>query len=423
MTATRPKKVLITGSSGYVGQHLISSLLADGYTDKSDESDDHPTDDDDDDGGHDGDRDDDDGGRPRYELYLSYRSLPTFEVALDRLISSLDVESESSRARGGTRRRRRRRRRPAAARVVRTIPGVDFSRPGYLDDVRRGARGEGGDCEDAKFDAIVHLAAISSPAKCEEDPGLAYEVNCPADLLELGAPVIYASTDQVYDGTKPFNEEDADIPNPANVYGRTKLSFERALLATPGGGHVALRCSLVLGPPAPMGGAHPTFLQFVEGRLNDSIPTDYYVDEWRSCVHVDDVVRAMRHFLDDVLYHGGGGGEGGGGGAKRGAGSNATATEDTTTTNDMRVYNLGGRTRASRHEMAAAVASRLKSDPSSINAMSRPRDAFPPSPPDISMNVDKITRELFGGGGGGATMMGLEEIVASTFPLAAPRGR
>jgi hypothetical protein len=39
------------------------------------------------------------------------------------------------------------------------------------------------------------------------------------------------------------------------------------------------------------------------------------------------------------------------------------------------------------------------------------------------MNVDKITRELFGGGGGGATMMGLEEIVASTFPLAAPRGR
>jgi len=295
MTAT-PKKVLITGSSGYIGQHLISSLLADGHTDISDESDDHSTDD-----------DDDDGGGPQYELYLSYRSLPTFEVALERLISSLDVESESSRARGSTRRRRR----PAAARVVRTIPGVDFSRPGYLDDVRRGACGEGGDCEDAKFDAIVHLAAISSPAKCEEDPGLAHEVNCPADLLELGAPVIYASTDQVYDGTKSFNEEDADIPNPANVYGRTKLSFERALLATPGGGHVALRCSLVLGPPAPMGGAHPTFLQFVEGRLNDSIPTDYYVDEWRSCVHVDDVVRAMRHFLDDVLYHGGGGGEGG----------------------------------------------------------------------------------------------------------------
>jgi len=376
MTAT-PKKVLITGSSGYIGQHLISSLLADGYTDKSDESDDHPTVDDDD---HDDDHDDDDGGGPQYELYLSYRSLPTFEVALDRLISSLDVESESSRARGSTRRRRRR---PAAARVVRTIPGVDFSRPGYLDDVRRGARGDGGDREDVKFDAIVHLAAISSPAKCEEDPGLAYEVNCPADLLELGAPVIYASTDQVYDGTKPFNEEDADIPNPANVYGRTKLSFERALLATPGGGGGTSRCA------APSSWAPPP---------RWAVPTPPSSSSSRV------------------------GGEGGEEGARRGGEANATATEDTTTTNDMRVYNLGGRTRASRHEMAAAVASRLKSDPSSINAMSRPRDAFPPSPPDISMNVDKITRELFGGGGGGATMMGLEEIVASTFPLAAPRG-
>ena len=137
MTAA-PKKVLITGSSGYVGQHLISSLLAGGIDDDPDEGDDRPTGDDDDDddgdGGGDGDGGDGGGGGPRYDLYLSYRSLPTFEDALEGLISS-------SRARGGTRRRRNRRP-AAAARVVRTIPGVDFSAPGYLDDLLRGARGD-----------------------------------------------------------------------------------------------------------------------------------------------------------------------------------------------------------------------------------------------------------------------------------------
>ena len=164
-----------------------------------------------------------------------------------------------------------------------------------------------------------------------------------------------------------------------------------------------MRCSLILGPPAPLGGAHPTFLQFIEGRLNDGVSTDYYVDEYRSCVHVDDVIRAIVHFMEE---------------GDDDDDDDATRGRDTA----IGVYNLGGRTRASRHDMAMAVASRLGLEPSCINAVQRPASSGAaagavPSPPDISMNIDKITNALRGGRGGGRGMMDLEEIVAATFPL------
>jgi dTDP-4-dehydrorhamnose reductase len=236
--------------------------------------------------------------------------------------------------------------------------------------------------------------------------------------------VIYVSTDQVYDGAKSHNDEIIDAPNPVNVYGRTKLSFERALLANDmrrGGGGAILRCSLILGPTAPLGGAHTTFLQFIEGRLNDGIRTDYYVDEYRSCIHVDDVIRAIVHFMDDD--------------GRNHEDDDNHRRIDMTDDEDagggtIGVYNLGGRTRASRHDMAMAVASRLGLDASFVNAISRPKPsggevgvvaggtAGVPSPPDISMNIERITNVLRGGvRGGGRGMMDLEEIVAATFPI------
>jgi dTDP-4-dehydrorhamnose reductase len=350
------------------------------------------------------------------------------------------------------------------ARVARVISGIDFAGPNYVDDILRGSyrgnddylggSGGGGDDGDdhfvgaTTFDVIIHLAAMSSPTQCELDPDDAARVNCPVDLLTRfhAARVIYLSTDQVYDGTtKSRYDEDVDVPNPVNVYGRTKLSFEDALLrrssststssSSTSRGSVILRCSLVLGPDAPLGGAHRTFLQFVEDRLRGETLTDYYVDEYRSCVHVNDVVRAIVHFMDGEDAdadggRGGGGGGGGGGGANvttnatgGGIGSAATqaggndvdATTTMTTTTTTAIYNLGGRTRASRREMAVAVARRLGLDESHINAVERPRSSssLVPSPPDISMNIDKITKAL----GGGREMMGLEEIVAATFPI------
>jgi len=63
----------------------------------------------------------------------------------------------------------------------------------------------------------------------EADPGKARAVNVDgtARVVALGAPVVYFSTDYVFDGSKGSPYLESDEPAPLSVYGRTKLDGER----------------------------------------------------------------------------------------------------------------------------------------------------------------------------------------------------
>jgi dTDP-4-dehydrorhamnose reductase len=82
-------------------------------------------------------------------------------------------------------------------------------------------------------DVIAHLAAATDVDGCERDPDIAYRVNAygtwnvAAAAARIGAELIYAGTDFVFDGEKgePYTEFDA--PNPINHYGASKLAGER----------------------------------------------------------------------------------------------------------------------------------------------------------------------------------------------------
>ena len=167
----------------------------------------------------------------------------------------------------------------------------------------------------------------------------------------------------------------------------------KAVVAAADPKSVILRSSLILGPPTPLQngckkGSFPSFLQFIESRLRGNQSTDYFVNEFRSVVHINDVLLAIKHFLLNLLR------------------SSETCDDDL-----VRVFNLGGSTCASRYDIALAVSNQLKLDPSSANGVNRPiSGGGVPSPPDISMNVDKITAEL-----SLMKMMGLNDIVSSTF--------
>lgn len=78
-----------------------------------------------------------------------------------------------------------------------------------------------------RCDMIVHLAAYTDVLKAEKDHDLCYQTNVigTRNMASLGIPMIYISTEYVFDGEKGNYLED-DYPNPQNFYAFTKLLGE-----------------------------------------------------------------------------------------------------------------------------------------------------------------------------------------------------
>jgi dTDP-4-dehydrorhamnose reductase len=83
-------------------------------------------------------------------------------------------------------------------------------------------------------DAVMNCAAYTDVDGAEDDPEAALRVNgegagnVAAAAAELGASVLYVSTDYVFDGTKAAPYVESDEPRPLSSYGRSKLAGERA---------------------------------------------------------------------------------------------------------------------------------------------------------------------------------------------------
>ncbi len=77
---------------------------------------------------------------------------------------------------------------------------------------------------------MLHAAAWTDVDGAERDPQEAAAVNVggTANVAELGVPLVYFSTDYVFDGAKREPYVESDSPNPLSAYGRTKLHGEAA---------------------------------------------------------------------------------------------------------------------------------------------------------------------------------------------------
>jgi len=122
------------------------------------------------------------------------------------------------------------------------FPEIDFFRP---DSIRSAIRA----IEPA---VILNAAAYTAVDKAESEPEIAAAINgtAPGVIAEeakrLGSLLVHYSTDYVFDGTKPGPYVETNIPNPINVYGRTKLAGDQAVESV-GGDHLILRTSWVYG--------------------------------------------------------------------------------------------------------------------------------------------------------------------------------
>ena len=102
-----------------------------------------------------------------------------------------------------------------------------------------------------KPDVIFHCAAWTAVDKAEDEEEKVYDVNVNGTKnivdasIEVGAKIIYMSTDYVFDGEKDGSYKEDDKPNPKSVYGKTKWLGEEEVRKNPN--HFITRISWAFG--------------------------------------------------------------------------------------------------------------------------------------------------------------------------------
>ncbi len=164
---------------------------------------------------------------------------------------------------------------------------------------------------DLEVEAVVHAAALVSPDQCERDPDAARTINVEGTAevarwaRDRGAKMIYFSTDLVFDGERGgYGEEDE--PRPLNVYGRTKLEGEEAVMRTCSRWAI-LRLALSYGPTR---GAKGDWTRAMRETVRQGGVLRLFTDQFRSPAYVEDTAEAVFRLVHSDrhgLYHMGGG--------------------------------------------------------------------------------------------------------------------
>ena len=139
-------------------------------------------------------------------------------------------------------------------------------------------------------DLVLHAAAWTAVDAAEDDPQAAAAVNVggTANAAGLGAPLVYYSSDYVFDGRKGGPYVESDGPNPLGAYGRTKLHGEAAA----GDRAWIVRSSWLFGPS----GRNFVRTMLRLGRERDEVAV---VDDQRGCpTYVGHLAEATRAVLE-----------------------------------------------------------------------------------------------------------------------------
>lgn len=155
--------------------------------------------------------------------------------------------------------------------LVRNNPGHELIAPGrdQLDIVRSEQVRVA--IEKHRPQVVINCAAFHNVPRCEEQPDMAFRVNCIAmrDLAvacrEVKAKLVTFSSDYVFGGERrePYTEE--DLPHPLQIYGISRLAGEHAVLATAPEHSILVRTCGLYG----LSGASSKGGNFVDGRVAD----------------------------------------------------------------------------------------------------------------------------------------------------------
>ncbi|MBI4052731.1 MAG: SDR family oxidoreductase [Candidatus Diapherotrites archaeon] len=148
-------------------------------------------------------------------------------------------------------------------------------------------------------ETVFLCASLTNVDACEADPAKAAGVNVLGAknvldaCIEFNARPVFFSTDFVFDGEKGDYREN-DLPNPLNVYGKTKLEAERLFLKRADA--LVLRISSLYGRNSE--NDKQTFLNWVLGSLSAGKSVPVFTDQKTSPALIDDIAGACLKLLD-----------------------------------------------------------------------------------------------------------------------------
>ncbi|MEC0232341.1 dTDP-4-dehydrorhamnose reductase [Paenibacillus alba] len=148
---------------------------------------------------------------------------------------------------------------------------------------------------------VIHAAAYTNVDKAEVETELAYEVNAMGAMHiakvceQIGAKLVFISTDYVFDGTKRTPYEEQDNTNPGNVYGHSKLLGEKFVKMTCSK-HFIVRTSWLYGTK----GAN--FVTKVLEKAKSGGPLSIVDDQFGSPTYCLDLAIFIRELVDTDRY-------------------------------------------------------------------------------------------------------------------------
>lgn len=141
---------------------------------------------------------------------------------------------------------------------------------------------------------IIHNAAMTNVDLCEQQKRRTEQTNIKAcELLskysaEIGARIIYISTDLVFDGdAPPYSEK--DLPNPLSFYGWSKWQGEAALAAN-NSNCVIVRPAIMYGPRAILGNS---FSEWMRTSWQTKKMTKLFTDQFRTPIYAGNLAQAI----------------------------------------------------------------------------------------------------------------------------------
>lgn len=247
--------------------------------------------------------------------------------------------------------------------------------------------------EELAPEAIVHTAALPDLRLCEDDPEQAHAVNVVATealaraARQVNASFIFTSTDQVFDGRRPWVTEQDPVA-PLHHYGRTKAEAEQRVLAIDSDRSTVVRVCLVYGrSPSGRRSASEQVVNALAalsasaagsaagpGQAPPAARPRLFTDEFRTPILVDDLASAIGQLVE---RH-----------ALPGAASRGEDRRDVRRAGPLPILHLGGPDRVSRYDLGVAIARRLGHSEGLIEPVSlADLNWSPPRPPDLSLDT------------------------------------